>query len=50
MFEADGVFPTALIDAILSGLREHDDAKLLETLAKDDDAREELVRKHWHVG
>ena len=50
VFEADGVFPSLLIDAVLSRLREHDDAKLLETLAKDDDARDELVRKHWHVG
>ena len=50
MFEAHGVFPSLLIDAVLSRLRKHDDAKLLKTLAKDDDARDELVRKHWHVG
>ena len=39
MFEADGVFPGLLIDALLSGLRDTDDA-----------AREELIRRHWHVG
>jgi glutamine synthetase len=50
LFEADGVFPGLLIDGVLSQLREHDDAKLLETVAKDDAARDELVRKHWHVG
>ena len=50
VFEAYGVFPSLLIDGILSQLREHDDAKLLTTVAKDDAARDELVRKHWHVG
>jgi glutamine synthetase len=50
VFEAGGVFPSLLIDAVLSRLREHDDRELLETLAEDDDSRDEIVRKHWHVG
>lgn len=49
-FEADGVFPGELIDAVIDGLREHDDAALMKKAAKDDDVREELVRRHWHVG
>ena len=44
------MFPSLLIDAVLWQTCEHDDANLLETLAKDDAARDKLVRKHWHVG
>jgi glutamine synthetase len=50
LFEADAVFPTELIDALLEQLRAYDDATLLKKVAKDDDARAELVRRHWHVG
>lgn len=50
VFEEGSIFPSQLIDAVLSALREHEDAKLLETLAEDDDSRAALVRKHWHVG
>lgn len=50
MFEADGVFPGALIDALLVGLRDTDDAALVGELANDEAAREELIRRHWHVG
>ncbi|WP_200903339.1 hypothetical protein [Arthrobacter sp. RIT-PI-e] len=56
LFEADGVFPSALIDAVLEGLRDTEDAKDAEDAASDggatDDeaAREELIRRHWHVG
>ncbi|MBE0011103.1 glutamine synthetase beta-grasp domain-containing protein [Arthrobacter sp. AET 35A] len=50
MFESNGVFPGALIDALLVGLRETDDAPLVEKAAKDDAAREELIRRHWYVG
>jgi glutamine synthetase len=49
-FEADGVFPSELIDGLLDRLRAYDDAALMKELAKDDDARAELVRRHWHVG
>jgi glutamine synthetase len=50
MLEADGVFPAELIDAVLERLRADDDADLMKKVAKDDDARAELVRRHWHVG
>ncbi len=40
LFEADDVFPRALLDAVLEDLRE----------AEDDGERDELVRRHWHVG
>ncbi|MEE1622720.1 glutamine synthetase beta-grasp domain-containing protein [Zafaria sp. Z1313] len=50
VFEADGVFPSALIDAVLAGLRDTDDAVLVGELAEDEAAREELIRRHWHVG
>jgi glutamine synthetase len=49
-FEADGIFPPELIDAVLERLRADDDAALLRKVAKDDEARAELVRRHWHVG
>ena len=50
LFEDEGVFPTLLIDAVVAQLREYDDAELQKTLGDDEDAREDLVRKHWHVG
>ncbi|MHA7141894.1 glutamine synthetase beta-grasp domain-containing protein [Arthrobacter sp. Sr33] len=46
IFEADGVFPGALIDALLAGLRDTDNGKF----AKDEATREELIRRHWHTG
>ena len=49
-FEADGIFPSELIDAVLARLRADDDAALIRKSAKSDDARAELVRRHWHVG
>ncbi len=49
-FEADGVFPGELVDATLDRLRADDDAELTKKVAKDDDARAELVRRTWHVG
>ncbi|HYO33940.1 MAG TPA: glutamine synthetase family protein [Nocardioidaceae bacterium] len=50
LFEADGVFPSELIEALLDRLRAYDDAGLLKKVAKNDEARDELVRRHWHVG
>jgi glutamine synthetase len=50
LFEADGVFPAELLDAVIAGLREIDEATPSEALADDGKAREELVRRHWHVG
>ena len=50
LFEADGVFPAELLDAVIEGLREIDEATPSEALDDDGEAREELVRRHWHVG
>jgi len=50
LFEAEGVFPAELIDAVLDRLRSDEDAGLLKRAAKDDAARADLVRRHWHVG
>ena len=49
-FEADGVFPSELIDAVLDRLREADDAAQMKKGAKNDDVRDELVNRYWHVG
>ena len=51
MFEADGVFPAALIDSVLAGLRgdDDDDDEVGDSGSGDAD-REELIRRHWHVG
>ena len=53
MFGADGVFPGKLIDALLAGLRDADAESDEVAGGKGDDdeaAREELIRRHWHVG
>ena len=49
-FEALGVFPSGLVDGVLARLRADDDRALMKRVRKDDDARAELVRRHWHVG
>ncbi|WP_137295216.1 glutamine synthetase beta-grasp domain-containing protein [Nocardioides dongxiaopingii] len=49
-FEADGVFPASLVDAVLERLRSDEDRALVKKVRKDPDARAELVRRHWHVG
>ena len=57
MFEADGVFPAALIDSVLAGLRgdgdddddDNDDDEVGNSGSGEVD-REELIRRHWHVG
>ncbi len=49
-FEADGVFPAELIDALLDRLRAEDDHAILQAVAEDDEARADLVRRHWQVG
>lgn len=49
-FEAYGIFPSELIDAVLDRLRADDDAALMKKVSKNDDARADLVRRHWHVG
>jgi glutamine synthetase len=49
-FEADGVFSVELLDTVLDRLRAVDDAALVKKSGKNDDARAELVRRHWHVG
>ncbi|RBY90227.1 glutamine synthetase [Blastococcus sp. TBT05-19] len=43
-FEADDVFPAALIDAVLTALRDAPAAK------KGAAGRDELIRRYWHVG
>ncbi|MBB1016995.1 glutamine synthetase [Dietzia sp. DQ11-71] len=59
MFEADGVFPAALIDSVLAGLRgdgdeddddNDDDDDEVGDSGNGDADREELIRRHWHVG
>ena len=50
MFEADGIFPSELIDAVVDRLRADENAALVKKSAKNDDARADLVRRHWHVG
>lgn len=50
LFEADDVFPRELIDAVLDGLRAHDDAPLLKKASKDEQLRAKLVATYWHVG
>lgn len=49
-FEAEDVFPSALIDHVLTQLRDNKDSKLIKKAAKDDEARTELINQHWHVG
>ncbi len=49
-FEADGIFPPELIDAILEQLRADDASANLKKVVKDDGARADLVRRYWHVG
>lgn len=57
MFETDGVFPAALIDSVLAGLRgdgdddddDNDDDEVGNSGSGEVD-REELIRRHWHVG
>ena len=48
MFEADGVFAVALIDAF-ARLRDANEAATGD-LDSDESAREELIRRYWHVG
>ncbi|TFV49549.1 glutamine synthetase family protein [Blastococcus sp. TF02A-35] len=48
LFEADGVFPAALVDAVLAGLREAEEHA--GDVSGDDEARDELIRRYWHVG
>lgn len=50
LFEADGVFPERLVDETLEQLRERHAATRGKRTRKDASAREELVRRYWHVG
>ena len=50
VFEADGVFPAELIDQVLGELRAAGGAKLMKKVARDEEARADLVRRYWHVG
>ncbi|MCY1659201.1 glutamine synthetase family protein [Dietzia sp. SL131] len=54
MFEADGVFPAELIDSVLAGQRgddddDDDDDEVGDSGSGEAD-RDELIRRHWHVG
>ncbi|WP_300640413.1 glutamine synthetase beta-grasp domain-containing protein [Nocardioides sp.] len=50
LFEADGVFPGRLVDETIEQLRERHAATRGRRTRKDASAREELVRRYWHVG
>jgi glutamine synthetase len=50
LFEAAGVFPQRLVDETIEQLRERHAATRGKRLRKDASAREELVRRYWHVG
>jgi glutamine synthetase len=50
VFEADGVFPAALIDAVLAGLRDAHEAAGGERAAQDEEVRDRLIKRYWHVG
>jgi glutamine synthetase len=49
-YEADGVFPASVIDAVLDRLREADAAADMKKVSKNDAKRAELVERYWHVG
>ena len=49
-YEAEDVFPAALLDGVLSRLRTHDEESPMDEVTSDDDARAALVRRFWHVG
>jgi glutamine synthetase len=49
-FEAGGVFPAGLIDALIRNLRAFDDLHLSEHLYGDAEALQGLVNRHLHCG
>ena len=49
-FEADGVFPAGLIDAVAAGLRAHDDRNLSEKLFGNAESLKNLVDHYLHCG
>ncbi|WP_139982522.1 glutamine synthetase beta-grasp domain-containing protein [Nocardioides litoris] len=49
-FEEDGVFPPAVLDAVITRLRELGERVSMKKLAKDDKRRADLVREFWYVG
>ena len=50
LVEADGVFPERLVDEVLDRLRERHSSSRTKRSRRDAAAREELVRRYWHVG
>lgn len=50
IYEANGVFPPALIDGIINQLKSFDDLHLSERLFGDGDALLALVKKYLHCG
>lgn len=49
-FEAYGVFPSELVDQVISELRARDKAVNMRRVGKSDEARAELISQYWHVG
>lgn len=49
-FEEDGVFPPALVDAVVTRLRALDRETPMRKIAKDERLREGVVKRHWYVG
>ena len=50
IFEADGVFPSAVIDGIVAELKQFDDQNIRAELQNNDEKILELVKKHYHCG
>jgi glutamine synthetase len=49
-YEAGGVFPAGLIDALAHGLRAYGDRHLSERICGDAEALRNLVNRHLHCG
>jgi glutamine synthetase len=50
IFEARGVFSSAMIDGVLKGLRSFDDRTLREDIGNDREQMLALVHKYFHCG
>jgi len=49
-YEAEGVFPAGLIDALAKGLQAFDDLNMSEKLFGNADSLKTLVNRHLHCG
>jgi glutamine synthetase len=50
LFEEHGVFPAAVLDAVLAGLRDAGGSGAADDVQQDGPATERLIRRYWHVG